>query len=150
MTLVVVQSDDLTAWVGAVSGLAGVALGAALDSWRRRGAERKQARREMLQAALEVRSASFAVVRGKQLAGPAADTDPGWVAVIDARYAAMRAAIAKIETRGIKELSDAGAKIMNIALECQQTGRPAILSEHSLELQSAMDDFATVVRKAKL
>ena len=149
-TVVVVQSGDLAAWVGALAGLAGVALGASIDSWRSRRAERKQIRRELLQAALEVRTASFTLVRSKQLAGAAAETDPAWIELIEARHDAMRAAIAKIKSRGIKEVSEAAAEIMRVALRCQQSGQPAVLTEHTAELQQTLDAFTAAVDRAKL
>src|SRR5262244_2728248 len=43
----VVQSGDLAAWVGAISGLAGVVLGAGIDALRRRMAESKRKWRDI-------------------------------------------------------------------------------------------------------
>jgi hypothetical protein len=150
-TIVVVQSDALAAWTGLIGALGGVVLGAWIDWLRRRAAERKRTRTELLRAGSDFVSNARPYVRAVQDAAKAEDKAP-WIAVQDAREAAMDAAMDKISLIDDKELDKAAAALVTDAMTPMPSGEgqdDAYLRrqhESSAKLQAYRD----VVRALKL
>ena len=147
-TVIVVQSGDLAAWVGAVSGLAGVVLGAGLDSRRRRHAGRKDKRRELIHAGTRLATASTAFRRAASAAGDS-QNEPQWRALLDAHLAEMGAAAVTINEAGTPEVEQASLAIVGNIFHGDLS-----TPEGTLELARAQADvikaYNDAVRKAKL
>ena len=94
-SIVVVQSDDLAAWIGVAGVVVGVVLSTGLDWWRSRRAKRAAARQELLRAGNELYSATAARTAVVNAAGDAIG-EPAWVLVVAQFQAAQSAAMAKI------------------------------------------------------
>jgi hypothetical protein len=114
--VVVVQSDELAVWTGLVGALGGVALGACLDWWRSRVAERKRTRTELLRAASQVVTSAQASVRASAVAGDSKD-EAAWVEILETRSAAMNAALLTIRVIGNKNLEMAAMDLLGVALK---------------------------------
>ncbi len=84
MTVVVVQSDELSAWIGVAGVAVGVVLTTGIDSWRGRRAERKETRRRLLQAGSDLSAAAASYQKATRAAGEARD-EAVWLEVIQAR-----------------------------------------------------------------
>jgi hypothetical protein len=94
-SVVVVQSGDLAAWVGAVSGLAGVVLGFGLESARRRRRERADLRTALSNAAGRIAFAGGAYRRAMYAAGEHWREQP-WIDVIAVREDALESEVLKV------------------------------------------------------
>ena len=147
--VLVVQSDDLAAWVGAVSGLAGVVLGAGIDSWRRKRADRRQMRRDLIHAGTRLATATTAFRRAALAAGDA-QAEPQWRAMLDAHLAEMGAAGVIINEPGIAEVSRASLAVVASIFSAADLST----AEGNLALARAQGDlikaYNDAVRKAKL
>jgi len=142
-TVVVVQSGDLAAWVGALSGLAGVVLGAGIDAMRRRHAEKTQLMRRLVRAGTELANAAASLHKATGLAGRDW-AKPEWAAIMDARQAVVTAALATIAESGSLELTSAAADIVRAAA----AELPA--AEQISAQQQAVTAYATVLARVRL
>lgn len=115
-TIVIVQSDELAAWTGLIGALGGVALGAGLDWWRTRVADRNRTRSELLRAASRVVTSAQALVRARAAAGDAKD-EAAWIEILETRSAAMNAALLTIRVIGNEKLETAAIDLLAVALE---------------------------------
>jgi hypothetical protein len=149
-TIVVVQSDDLAAWIGVAGVAVGVALGAGIDSLRTRRAERKRMLRDLIRAGSDLAAAAGAFEKAVWLAGDDKG-DAAWVEVIDARSDAMRSALVTIRDAGDKALDQAA-----LAIVSRCTSRPpspedkAAFARYVNEAAEALSAFTEAARKAKL
>ena len=113
-SIVVVQSDDLAAWIGVAGVVVGVVLSTGLDWWRSRKAKRAVARQELLRAGNELYSATAARTAVVNAAGDAIG-EPAWVLVVAQFQAAQSAAMAKIVAAGIPPINQAAAEVVKAA-----------------------------------
>jgi hypothetical protein len=111
MTVVVVQSDELAAWIGVAGVVVGVVLTAGIDWWKSRRAEQKQKRKELIRAGDELAQASAAVAELSRLAGNSANEVP-WIEALNARQSAIIRAHRTIREAGVKEIDDAADEIV--------------------------------------
>lgn len=148
-TIVVVQSDDLAAWIGVAGVAVGVVLGAGIDSWRSRKAERKRLRRDLTRAGTELAHATTAWARANRAAGEARN-EAAWVEVIDARGDAWSAAMLTIRGAGVAELDKAALQVAGVALKAPPDSEPEAVLQHAVAQGAALDAYWDVVRKAKL
>jgi hypothetical protein len=148
-TVVVVQSDDLAAWVGAISGLAGVVLGAGIDARRRGRTGRKQMRRDLIRAGARLGNASAAYRRAASAAGTA-QNEPQWRALLDAHLAEMGAAAFTINETGIPEVTQASLAIVSSVFSAPDPSAPEGTTELVLAQADAIKAYNDAVRRAKL
>jgi hypothetical protein len=149
-TIVVVQSDTLAVWTGLVGALGGVALGASIDSLRTRAAERKRTRTELLRGGSEALAHAAAYVRASQASERAKD-EAAWVEVIDARQAALQAALMTIRVIGNNDLYKAAIWVVAAFLEPMPSGEDEGAVERRMdEANSRLREFKDLVQAAKL
>lgn len=149
-TIVVVQSDELAVWTGLIGALGGVALGAWIDWLRTRSVERKRTRAELLRAASQVVTRAQASVRARAAAGNAKD-EPAWIEILEARSAAMNAALLTIRVLGNKELEAAAIDLLAVALKPMppfETQGP--YRERLREISEQLRVFRDIVQASKL
>ncbi len=148
-TIIVVQSGDLAAWVGAVSGLAGVVLGAGIDGWRRRRAEAARRRSDLIRAGARLFLAASAYRSATSAAG-AARKEPQWQAVINPYLAEMTEAGVTINEPGIREISKAGMAVAGYILRKKEPATPREASDEVHAQTDLISAYNEAVRKAKL
>lgn len=149
-TIVVVQSDELAVWTGLIGALGGVALGAWIDWRRTRASERKRTRAELLRAASEVVTSAQASVRATQAAGDAKG-EAAWIEIIDARSAAMNAALLTIRVIGNKDLERAAMELVAAALKPMPPfDREGAFRQRLHEISTELRAFQDLVEAAKL
>jgi membrane glycosyltransferase len=148
-TVVVVQSDDLAAWIGVAGVVVGVVLSTSIDAWRSRRADRKQKREALIRAGGELAQSAAALAKAERAAGPHKN-EPPWIEAIDARANAMAAAGQTIRLAGDKTLDDASLEIVTVAMGQMPEGDPAATTAYLKELGDKITAFGDAVRKAKL
>ncbi len=148
-TVVVVQSGDLAAWVGAVSGLAGVVLGAGIDSLRRKRAERERKRHDLIRAGTRLAQAASAYKRASTVAGnePA---DPLWRQILDGHLEQMENASSTISQAGDEEVTRASLAIVTTAFSSHEPSTPEEATMTITSQAGAMSAYRDAVSKAKL
>lgn len=135
MTVVVVQSDDLAAWIGLAGVVVGVVLTEGFDWLKSRRAEQRQKRQELLRAGDELAQASTAVADLFRQAGNSVNELP-WIEALNARQSALMRAHRTIREAGVKEIDDAADEIVAAT---QQSGNAV-----------PFDRFRDAVQRAKL
>lgn len=148
-TIVVVQSDDLSAWIGVAGVAVGVVLTTGIDWWRSRRRERKELRHRLLQAGSDLSAAASAYQKATQAAGEARD-EPAWHEVIQTRLEAFRAASLTINLAGNKELDAAALQIVKVAFQPVDFNDPAAIVQNGYELSAVLTAFRDAVRQAEL
>jgi hypothetical protein len=147
--IVVVESDSLAVWTGLVGALGGVVLGAGLDWLRTRAAERKRTRTELMLAGTEFVSNAGQYVRAIQAAAKAEEKAP-WIAVQDAREAAINAAIDRISLIKDKELDKAVQALVTAAMTRPPGEDQDALNRRQDETSVKLEAFRDAVNAAKL
>jgi hypothetical protein len=150
-TVVVVQSHDLSAWIGVAGVAVGVVLAAGIDWLRTRRAERKQMRQVLVRAGSDLAgavSAEMDVITTATAAG--AMDHPAWVALLQARGDELRTAYATIREFGVPELDKAAFRIVLAAADRSSPADPAAVAGEDRELPEALNAFWIAVRNAKL
>jgi len=148
-SVVVVQSDDLAAWIGLAGVVVGVVLSTSIDSWRSRRADRKQTREALIRAGGELARAAAALAKAERAAGPHKN-EPAWIEAIDARANAMAAAGQTIRLAGDDTLDAASLRIVTVAMRQMPGGDSAATSAYLKEVGDEIAAFRDAVRKAKL
>jgi hypothetical protein len=158
MTTVVVQPDDLGAWIGVAGVAVGVVLAAGIDWWRSRRTGRKELRQRLMQAGSDLAAAATAYQRTTRAAGTAMN-EPAWHELIQTRLDAMRIASLTINLAGDISIHHASLQIVKAASappeqdDVSPGGAAAFLQQTYRQL-SDQDDvlnaYWEAVRKAKL
>jgi len=143
--VVVVQSDDLAAWVGAVSGLVGVVLGAAIDQWRRRSFERRRVRENLRNAGVELVAESGDYTVLHRLAGSRA-REPAWMEIQLARSARVRAALRTIHSVGDSKLNEAAEALALAAVAAAEADNAPNVSRALHDARAAFNDAVNAAR----
>ena len=147
--VVVVQSDDLSAWIGVAGVAVGVVLAAGIDWWRGRRAERKETRNRLLRAGSELASAVAAYQRTWRAAGKAAG-EPAWHEAIQARADALHAAALTINLAGNKEIEAASSQLLKVAFQAPPASGLEAITRQLHELAAALAAYREAVRNARL
>jgi sugar phosphate isomerase/epimerase len=148
-TVVVVQSDELAAWIGVAGVVVGVVLTAGIDTWRSRRAERKQQRDALIRAGGELARAATALAKAERAAGSHRN-EAAWIEAIDARANAMADAGQTIRLAGEEALDEAALRIVAVALREMPEADPDATSAYVTELGGEVARFTAAVRHAKL
>jgi hypothetical protein len=149
-TVIVIQSDDLAAWIGVAGVAVGVVLAAAIDWWRTRRAENKQTRLDLLRAASELAGTATAAERTNRVAGQT-ENDGASIEDSDARQAAMRSALVTIKIIGDRGLDEAALGIVAVAIKPMPPAEDQVAFQRRMhELSDALKVFRDAVRNAKL
>jgi hypothetical protein len=150
-TVVVIQSDDLAAWIGVAGVAVGVVLAAGIDWWRNRRAERRQTRCDLLHAGTDLSAAVGSLARAGRAAGAAAKSDPAWMEVVDGRSDAMRVALQRIMGVAGQEVDNAANAIIRASYKAMPdaTDQEAFL-RYAQEMMDVMGRYRDAVEKAKL
>jgi hypothetical protein len=150
-TVVVVQSDDLAAWVGSFAGLAGVALGYWLERLGRKHDDQRRLSSDVELASGELFGAMWALQDAVQHAN--APDGSAWVQVRADRQATLNALFARIAVAASDELNRAAINIVNVA----KAGLPPVAIQDSkaaeqraAEIGTAAREFLEAMRRAKL
>lgn len=148
-TVVIVKSDDLSAWIGIAGVIVGVVLAAGIDWQRSRRTERRELRRRLLQSGSDLASAATAYTRTTRAAG-AAMGEPAWHEAIQARLDAMSAAALTVNLAGDKTLEAAAGRIIKVAFEAGAASDTAVIAQHMDEQAAAIAAYRDAVHKARL
>ena len=156
-TVVVVQSDQLAAWIGVAGVVVGVALTTVIDSWHTRQAKRKQMRADLLRAKGMLFDSAVAVQRARRVDwdGQRENNDPSWAQLVLAQEANWREAMSTIESAGVAELSAAARMIEAVASQqarflASRGGDHAEVIEAGRQGVEADRAFLKALRNAKL
>jgi hypothetical protein len=148
-TVVVVQSDDLSAWIGLAGVAVGVILTAGIEWWRSRLTDRKETRSRLMRAGSDVQAAAAAFQKATSAAGSARNEAP-WLELIHARGEAMHKALLTINLSGDKATQDAALQIVKTGLEPMPETGQAEIRQYLKEQAAALSAYRDAVRKARI
>jgi len=87
-SVVVVQSDDLAAWIGVAGVVIGIVLGASVDAARHHTAQRRQRQKDLNRAAADILLTGMAFGEAERAVNEHPD-DAGYLQILDAKQAEM-------------------------------------------------------------
>ncbi len=149
MTVVVVQSDELSAWIGVAGVAVGVVLSTGIDWWRSRRTGRRELRHRLLQAGSDLAAAATGYQSTTRAAG-AAMSEPAWHELIQARLEALRTAYLIINLAGDKGVEVAAGHIVKVAFDAAASSDMTVITQQMREQGAALAAYREAVRKAKL
>lgn len=154
--VVIIKSDDLSAWIGIAGVVVGVVLAAWIDWWRSHRTRRLELRHELLRAGSDLAFATGAYHSTARAAGTARD-EPAWHELLQARLNEMGTASLTINLSGNETIQQASLQIVEAASTLPAEPAPAdpavFLRQTFTQLSAnaaALAAYREAVRKAKL